>query len=218
MVVLLTGADEYPFLSEWLRAEAQELQTIHVTNLGEIEALPEALLPEARLVAFCTGVIVPGRILHSLGHGAYNFHPGPPSYPGSAPATFAIYEQSPTFGVTAHEMRKRVDCGPIVGCDIFPVPPEIAVRDLEEMAYAALAKLFRSCAAMLVQPEPPPHLPLAWSSRKSTRRAFAQLCEVPASISDVELARRLKALGAGNSTSAPTITLHGRRFRLIASD
>ena len=62
------------------------------------------MLARARLIAFATPVIVPGRILASLGYGAYNFHPGPPQYPGWAPAHFALYEQANEFGATVHAM------------------------------------------------------------------------------------------------------------------
>jgi hypothetical protein len=58
--------------------------------------------PGARLIAFTTDVIVPPDILDHLGYGAYNFHPGPPHFPGWAPALFAIHRRATEFGLATH--------------------------------------------------------------------------------------------------------------------
>ncbi len=96
-----------------------------------------------------TGVIVPTQVLDQLGFGAYNFHPGPPAYPGFAPAQFALHERAAEFGATAHVMAVRVDEGPIVGVELFSIPPGASVASLEGMAYARLSYLFWSLAKPL---------------------------------------------------------------------
>jgi methionyl-tRNA formyltransferase len=81
--------------------------------LSDVRALEPELLRRARLIAFTTDVIVPPDILDHLGFGAYNFHPGPPHFPGWAPALFAVHHHATEFGVTAHMMAKggrRADC------------------------------------------------------------------------------------------------------------
>jgi methionyl-tRNA formyltransferase len=81
-IILLTGPVEHAPLSALLRSHNPQL-TIHpAKTLAELEGLKPALLRRARLIAFVTPVIVPPRILERLGFGAYNFHPGPPHYPG----------------------------------------------------------------------------------------------------------------------------------------
>ena len=50
-------------------------------TLEELTAIEPHVLRSARLIAFTSGVIVPRPMLGALGHGAYNFHPGPPDYP-----------------------------------------------------------------------------------------------------------------------------------------
>src|SRR5689334_4198993 len=45
-----------------------------------------------RIVAFAAKVIVPAAYLSRLSGPAYNFHPGPPEYPGIYPSVYALYD------------------------------------------------------------------------------------------------------------------------------
>ncbi|HEY2755604.1 MAG TPA: methionyl-tRNA formyltransferase, partial [Pseudolabrys sp.] len=132
---------------------------------------------------------------------------------------FAIYDGVETFGVTAHKMIALVDAGPIVGHTTFDVPPGTGVTKLEQMATAHLAQLFwRLAKALATQAEPLSELPVRWSGRKTTRRLYASLCDIPIDITKDELHRRLNAFGAGHFGVMPTITLHGHRFRYDGPD
>jgi methionyl-tRNA formyltransferase len=162
---------------------------------------------------------VPGRVLHRLGFGAYNFHPGPPTYPGWAPSHFAVYDRATSFGVTAHVMHERVDSGPIVDVDLFDIPAGISAEALDEMTYARLARQFFALAQPLAtNPEPLPALPVQWCGRTNTRRHCAELCDIPLDISRDELARRMAAFGDGRLGVVPTVTLHGHQFRLLGAE
>ena len=174
-------------------------------------------LARARLVAFVTPEIVPASILARLGYGAFNFHPGPPSYPGWAPSHFALYDQATEFGATAHAMVEQVDAGAIVDVALFPIPPGISVLGLEGLAYAHLAQLFwRLAKSLATDPEPPPPRPVEWGTTKYSRRAYREICEIPLDISKQELDRRIKVFGGNHFGIAPTINLHGIEFRAVS--
>jgi methionyl-tRNA formyltransferase len=212
-ILLLTRREEYPFLAEWLRGPAPGVAVVWTPDLPALNAIDESTFANARLISFLNGVIVPRQILARLGCGAYNFHPGPPRYPGSAPATFAILDDAAAFGVTLHEMHERVDTGPIVDFALFSVPPEITLNALEQLTYIALIKLFQKFAADLAcRAAPLPFLKTSWSGQRSTRRAYAELCEIPPDISPADLARRLRALGVDTGAARPWLNLHGHRF------
>ena len=151
-----------------------------------------------------------------MGYGAFNFHPGPPEYPGWAPSHFALYHRETIFGVTAHVMVERVDAGPIVGVTRFPIPPGTSVLSLEGLAYAHLAQLFWSMAGQFAtDAAPPPALPLQWGVKKYSRRAYRAICDIPLDIPKDELDRRLKVFGGNHFGMAPTIHLHGVEFRAV---
>jgi len=216
IVILLCGRIEQTALAALLRRQNPRLTLRPVQTLAELEALPQTELRRARLIAFLTPVIVPAPILDTLGYGAYNFHPGPPQYPGWLPSYFAVYDGVARFGATAHRMVERVDAGPIVSVAYFDVAPNTSPVALEQRALVELARLFwQLSAALATQSEPLPTLPVTWSGRKSTRRDFADACDIAPDIGSNELAKRLAAFGSGAFGVHPTITLHGHRFRYV---
>jgi methionyl-tRNA formyltransferase len=187
-----------------------------IERASELAQLDADLLARSRLVAFVTPVIVPGSILNGLGYGAFNFHPGPPSYPGWAPSHFALYDQAKEFGATLHAMVEQVDAGPIIEFASFPIPQHLSVLGLEGLAYAHLAFLFWRTAKWLSSDAvPPPPLPVRWAERKQTRSHYRALCEIPLDISRSELELRLKVFGGGHFGVSPTIRLHGVEFRAV---
>jgi methionyl-tRNA formyltransferase len=218
-IILLTGPLERPILASALCAQNSRLTVQAVETLAELTAVSDQVLRCARLIAFVSPVLVPARVLDRLGHGAYNFHPGPPEFPGWATSQFAIYHRATEFGATAHRMIEQVDAGPIVGVERFCIPANIVVDDLEKLAYAQLAKIFRRLAtALATQSEPLAELPIRWSGQKSTRRQYAALCDIPLDISRQELQRRIKAFGGNHFGVMPTIDLHGSQFKFVPNE
>ena len=219
-IILLTGtAGQQLALTRLLGEHNPALSFRCVLTLEELTAIEPHVLRSARLIAFTSGVIVPRPMLGALGHGAYNFHPGPPDYPGWAPAHFALYDGAQTFGATAHVMTKRVDSGPIIGVESFVIPDNVGVRELEQIAFVHLAYLFwRLARSIACESAPLPTLPIAWSGTKSTRRMYERLCDIPSNIEPAELARRIRAFNDDFRAIPLTITLHGVRFRLPFRD
>jgi methionyl-tRNA formyltransferase len=215
-IILLTGPLEQVALASVLCGHNPQLTIYPATASEHLAALDPAILPRARLIAFSSAVIVPPRVLAALGFGAYNFHPGPPDYPGWAPAHFALYDGATTFGATVHVMAERVDSGPIIDVDAFPVPAGISVAGLEGLAYAHLAKMYWKLAGTLAtEAAPLPAQPLSWGGRKNSRRAYQAICDIPLDISKEELERRMRVFGGNHFGVSPTIRLHGVEFRVV---
>jgi len=215
-IVLLTGPVEQVALASVLRGHRPQL-TIHpVATSEQLTAIDANLLRRARLIAFSSAVIVPPDMLSALGFGAYNFHPGPPEYPGWAPAHFALYDGATEFGATVHAMAERVDSGPIVDVARFPTSPDISVATLEGLAYAHLARMYwRLGQRLATEAELLPVTPLSWGSRKNSRHAYRAICDIPLDISKEELDRRMRVFGANHFGMAPVVRLHGVEFRAV---
>jgi hypothetical protein len=217
-IILLTGAIERVALTSTLTGHNPDLVVLAVEHVDELADLPREILHRSRLIAFVTPVIVPKAVLDQLGYGAVNFHPGPPSYPGWAPAHFALYDQAGEFGATVHLMVEKVDAGPIIDHVLFPVPPDTPVLALEGMAYAHLAFLFWRIARQLAcDVSLPQARELPWGARKHSRKSYLAMCDFPPDISKAEFERRMRIFGGNHFGMSPTITLHGIAFRAIAA-
>ena len=196
-IILLTGDAEVAYLENILWGHNQKLNLVHARTLGELEDLCcDDRNHSRRLISFCSSVIVPVNILNILMKPAYNFHPGPPTYPGSHPASFAIYDNAQMFGATAHEMAAKVDTGPIVAVDWFQVPDNLRFTDLELKAYESLLRLFARLASHLATNDTPlEHLDVKWAGKVSTTKDVKLMREISESMSESEIKRRFRAFG-----------------------
>ena len=169
---------------------------------------------QSRMLSVGTEIIVPASILSALDCGAYNFHPGPPTYPGRFPSCFFIYDRGKMFGTTVHEMVPKVDSGAINAVDWFEVAPDIDRVQLNYISYYSLLGLFKKFAPFLTSREEAlPRIGEVWSGRASTQKDFENLCHVPINIGEDEFKRRYRAIGEGPDHAIET-TLYGHRFYL----
>jgi methionyl-tRNA formyltransferase len=201
------------FAEEQIRAHNADVKFVNITDINSLSELPDDVLSKSRLVGFTTGLIIPQSILEKIAFGSYNFHPGPPEYPGWDPIRFAIYEGARQFGVTAHAMTAQIDAGPIVGVKRFPVKENAVYADFQAGMVDALLHLFLELAKELgVSPRGPTVMDIEWSTKKFTRQRAIDLCQIPPDISEEELRKRIRAFGSGEVSLRPTIRIHGASF------
>lgn len=195
-IILLSGEVEAPHLSELLCQYNGALNVEAVFDDDGLEAAFRAGVENTRLIAFLTSVIVPAAYLDQLPGPAYNFHPGPPEYPGSYVAGFAIYEGAATFGVTLHEMAAKVDTGPIVEVRRFPVEAGWKFQDLEVEAFRQVVQLFTDYAAHMATNDAPLKSGVEpWTGNPRTRKEAERLKDIEADMSEEEIVRRYRAFG-----------------------
>jgi methionyl-tRNA formyltransferase len=213
-IVLLTGDREAPHLAAHLRGHAPDVNVRHVATRAALDESFAVPVPGRRLIAFTTNVIVPGRYLAACEHGGYNFHPGPPSYPGVYPESFATWENAPRFGATAHRMLKQVDAGPIVATEWFDVPPGCGRMHLATLAFEALVRLFGVLADPLMNSDAfLPESGEAWTGTTRLRSEFDALCRIEPGIDAAEYKRRYRAFGEGPFQDLH-VMIHGHRFKI----
>ncbi len=213
-IVLLTGAREAPHLTTFLKRQNPALTVTHVETRSDLVCEFHPPRPGARLIAFCTSAVVPANVLATFEGRAYNFHPGPPTYPGRHPASFAIYEGARRFGVTAHEMLARVDSGPIAGVEWFDMPDTPRLSQIEQLSFEAAVRLFMRLGPLLATSLAPlPQVDEQWSGWKSRQSDFDTMCALSPDIGAEELDRRVRAFADGLQGTLH-VDLHGHRFRI----
>lgn len=211
-VILLTDWANAFFLTALLRSCNPRLAVTTVTSAVELADALASAAAGTRLIAYGTGLVVSREQLAALTVPAYNFHPGPPEYPGRHPISFALYDGAAEYGATVHVMEPRTDSGPIVAFGKFPVPPDADAHRLRVAAYELMARLFVALAPRLADTSTPLRpTDAAWGQRRCSQRALEALCDLPVDIDEAELARRERAFG-WLEPNPLRLTLHGRRF------
>lgn len=209
-IVLCTGSVEGRYLEQTLRTFSRTAHIARAGSVSEIRAALDRMGTQTRLISYCSSVIIPPDLLAALDGPAYNFHPGPPDYPGRFPAGFAAYDGARRFGVTAHEMVARVDAGAIIAAEYFDLPAGADLEMIETRAYQALAALFRRLAPQLLQTGTPLRRAATarWTGPTRTKAQFDALRTLDPSLSPEERARRKRAFGthviAPDTSSADT--------------
>ena len=192
-LILLMKAMEADFFSDFLRRLAPNVTLLRAESVEDLERLVPSPRPDVRIMAFSTNVIVPPEILRRVAYNAINFHPGPPEFPGYRPTGFALYKGARRYGVTAHYMTDRVDEGPIVGAERFPVPADAWLIDVVKEAYQRLARLALGLLPQLIQvSRPVDTLAERWAQTKTTRAQYDAMRRIPPDMEDAELRLRFR--------------------------
>ena len=200
-----------------------------VTHMSEHrgEQLPHNVLNWTGdyIFAFRSLAIVPMETVKSASLAAVNFHPGPPEFPGSGCTNFALYEESDSFGVTAHLIEEVVDSGRILAFRRFPIAFEDDVVSLTRKTHSELFILASSLIAEALSDykwikriSAGGNTVAHWSGTRRRASALNELSNVPPTITAEELEKRVRAF---HHPKFPlSVTLHGRRFLLgsIASE
>lgn len=182
---------------EMVKLEYPSVEVTLVNDLAELIAVPFSTLKKSRLISFSSPNIVPTKILNLLGHGAYNFHPAPPSRPGWGAIEKAIYDQDKAFGTTLHIMNEYIDCGPIIAINLFPIPSNANRQDLINLTFQNLLNLFIEHLKELVESEYELiELPIEWGHKKFTKKDYSAYCIVSEDIDKAELELRIQAFQA----------------------
>jgi methionyl-tRNA formyltransferase len=197
-LIIISPNQFHEGLTNILLTAKANLEIHCVENLAELVLIPIDTYKKSRLISFLNTFIIPPFLLEKFAFGGINFHPGPPTYPGHAPYSFALYEQTKTYGVTAHEMLDRVDSGRIVTVDTFPIPPACDQEMLVGLSINAAVSLFEQLATKLVSSSDFVFSHHTWGARKTTTNSFASMCEIPLNISKDELENKIRSFGWGD--------------------
>ena len=197
-----------------LRSVNNHVDYLPITSVQALEALEKPFLAQSRLITFGLHDILPQPLLDRIGFGAVNIHPGPPSYPGWSPHSFALYDGVESYGVTAHFMTNRVDAGAIIGVEMFDIQRPCSTQTMISQVSAAIYRLLSKLASELTQSKHIRVLPITWSTKKTTKAKFRAFCCIPLTITKDELERRVRAFGLGDGISNIHVIAQGRTYLL----
>ncbi|KZD06450.1 formyltransferase family protein [Oceanibaculum pacificum] len=194
-IILLSGRPAAYHVAAALEQHRAGLDILYASTAEQLAEAADAIDGATRLIGFCIDVVVPPAILERLPGPAYNIHPGPPAYPGAFPGALALYDGATRYGATLHEMRVRVDDGPIVGTLAFDVPADATLAWLKARSQKAAFRLLLHFARGLATLDAPlPHLAgERWGERRASKRYVRSLALITDDLPPEEAARRRRA-------------------------
>lgn len=211
-VILVTDKKIGEVLATSIRNVKPKAEVIIVETPEKVAALNPEISPGTLLIGYGTGIIIQGTVLKRFSRPAINFHAASPEYPGRDPHHWAVYEGASEYGVTAHEMTERVDEGPIVAVQRFPIPYGIKPEELVCLANEYLYKLFCNLLPQLIDGTYELSREV-WAGVKRSRQDFLDMCSLNPWIGSKEFARRFNAFDGGRYDNL-TLDLHGQQFRI----
>ena len=130
------------------------------------------------LISYLSPWIIPEKILKKVKFQKINFHPGPPEFPGIGCFNFALHKKSNLYGVTAHEMSKKVDSGKIIKIRKFKVKKNQSIESLIKKSYQEMFYLFKEIIINFKKERKIYFSKLKWKRKAYTRKELEKLCEI----------------------------------------
>ena len=131
-ILLLTreGCEQSKKVQNFFNKDIFEIYNIVSKKMGERSPTETYSLFPDYIISFRSLFILPFKLLETVKKYSINFHPGPPSYPGSGSVNLALYNDDKTFGVTAHLINEHIDNGQIFNTRMFNIEPKDNVESL----------------------------------------------------------------------------------------
>jgi|TARA_R100000030_G_scaffold35423_1_gene26433 methionyl-tRNA formyltransferase len=166
------------------------------------------------IFSFLNYLILPSKLLRRARY-SINFHPASPQHPGSGVSSWAIYDGSKDYGVTAHLINEKIDDGDILMVKRFPILESDNATSLLSRAkkfclilfYELIEKLFIdkiTIEALIGINEE------SWIGEARKIKEVDAMSEISVDIDSQELEKRIRAF---HTERFPVhIYLHGRKF------
>jgi len=154
------------------------------------------------IVSYLSPWIIPEQLLNRASKACFNFHPGPPEYPGIGCTNFAIYDETDAFGVTCHHMIAKVDTGQLIAVKRFPLYETDTVFSLTQRCYGHILVLFYEMMSLVLDNKELPQLEDTWKRKPYTRKDLNELCKITPDAPEEEIRKRVKAVTFPNAPGA----------------
>ena len=166
------------------------------------------------IVSYLSPWIIPERLLDRAKKASFNFHPGPPEYPGIGCTNFAIYDAAGSFGVTCHHMNPKVDTGNMISVKRFSLYDTDTVFSLTQRCYGYILQQFYEFASLILAGDELPQSDEYWKRRPYKRKELHELCRITSDMPTDEIRRRVKAVTFPDAPGA-FIEIDGMKFNYV---
>ena len=164
---------------------------------------------------FLGPVILPAKTLALAKRTAINIHPAPPQWPGVGSASYALYHEDKTFGLTAHVMEPKVDSGRILKVLRFPIEQDDTCESLFARCIDNALPLYRDVIEQVAGGIEFSDSDEYWERKAIPRKEFEAWMTLTDKDSDEDVRRKIRATRHSQYTG-PYYERGGFRFELPA--
>ncbi|MFC1606539.1 formyltransferase family protein [Candidatus Latescibacterota bacterium] len=165
------------------------------------------------LFNFLSPVILKKGTLYQIEIASVNFHPAPPEWPGIGSASYALYENDETFGVTSHIITEDIDAGRIIRVKRFPIFPDDTCDRIFDRSLNYSLYLYYEILAEISSTGKIPMSDDTWKRKAISRKQFEKWMTLDSSASPEEVMRKIRACHH-NLFPGPRIEIAGHTFEL----
>ena len=154
------------------------------------------------LISFLNKSYISDKLRRKIKINSFNFHPGPPEYPGYGCYNFALLDKINFYGSTVHIINKKFDNGEIVDVKKFKISyKKINLDKLISMTHKNMSKQSKKFINEILKDKLKVENNFKWRKRAYTKKEFESAREIKLNDSKKIILKKLKAFTFKNYES-----------------
>ncbi len=164
------------------------------------------------LISFLNSLYISKSVRKKIKINSFNFHPGPPEYPGFGCYNFALLNQAKVYGSTIHIINDKFDNGKIVDVSKFKISyKKIDLARLINLTHNKILKQAKNFINNSLIKKIPYKCKEKWKRKAYTKREFEAAREIKLNDNKEKILRKIKAFSFKNYKTV-YINFRGYKF------
>ena len=154
------------------------------------------------LISFLNSMYIDKSVREKIKINSFNFHPGPPKYPGFGCYNFALLDNVNFYGSTVHMINDKFDNGKIVNFNKFKISYEkLDLEKLISMTHRNIIKQAKDFINDILNKKLKIKSNFKWKRKAYTKREFEIAREIKLNDSKANVLKKIKAFSYKNYES-----------------
>ena len=146
------------------------------------------------LISFLNPIYINAKNRKKIKKNSFNFHPGPPEYPGFGCYNFALLDETKFYGSTVHLMNDKFDNGKIVDVKKFKITHKnISLENLIFKTHKNLLNQGKKFILQLLNSNITFKTKYKWPRKAITKKNFERARQIKFTDSKVKILKKIRA-------------------------
>lgn len=166
------------------------------------------------LISFLNPHYIKNKVRNRIRFNSFNFHPGPPEYPGFGCYNFALLDEVNFYGSTIHLINDKFDNGKIINVKKFKISyKKMNLERLIKLTHKNIIKQAKKFIDDVIKNKIKVNHKFKWKKKAYTKKEFESAREIKLYDSKRNILKKLKAFTYKDYKSV-YINLKGIKFEL----